>query len=116
MFKNGFSGYEFSVAFRRNIDWLLGKGEPPDFIHTRQSPTWTRNYSDDVESDDCTALAGVLERLGAKRMIVGHTVQDDGITPFCDGNVWCIDSGMSEYYGSHVEVLEIDGGQIQVLR
>ena len=36
-------------------DWLLGKGEPPEFIHTSQSPTWARNYSDDVEADDCLA-------------------------------------------------------------
>lgn len=96
--------------------WLLGEGEPPAFIHTRESPTWTRNYSDDVQSDDCSQLAGVLERLGAKRMIVGHTVQEEGITPLCGEKVWCIDSGMSEYYGSRVEVLEIDGNQVRVLR
>ncbi len=97
-------------------DWLLGLGEPPAFIHKRESPTWTRNYSDEPGSDDCTQLAAVLERLGVKRMIVGHTVQEDGITPFCDGKVWCADSGMSEYYGSRVEVLEIDGDRVRVLR
>jgi len=97
-------------------DWLLGLGEPPAFIHTRESPTWTRNYSDEPDSDDCMQLAEVLERLGAKRMIVGHTVQEDGITPLCDSRVWCIDAGMSEYYGSRVEVLEIDGDRIRILR
>jgi len=97
-------------------DWLRGKGEPPEFIHTSRSPTWTRVYSDDVESDDCRQLAEVLERLGAARMVVGHTVQDEGIHPLCEGKVWCIDSGLSEYYGNHVEVLEIVGDQIQVLR
>ena len=97
-------------------EWLRGNGEPPDFIHTSQSPTWTRIYSDDVESDDCRQLAGVLEGLGAARMVVGHTVQDEGIHPLCEGKVWCIDSGLSEYYGSQIEVLEIVGDQIQVLR
>jgi hypothetical protein len=97
-------------------DWLLGKGDPPDFIHTSKSPTWARNYSDEVDSEDCLQLAEVLERLGAERMIVGHTVQENGIGPLCDGKVWCIDSGMSEYYGSRIEVLEIDGDQIRVLR
>jgi len=97
-------------------DWLLGKGEPPEFIHTGESPTWTRNYSDELEADDCLQLGEVLERLGAVRMIVGHTVQDAGITPLCEGHVWCIDSGMSEYYGSTIEVLEIQGDQIRVLR
>ncbi len=97
-------------------DWLLGKGEPPNFIHTRESPTWTRNYSDEVEADDCQQLEEVLERMGAARMVVGHTVQEDGITPRCEGRVWCIDSGISEYYGRRIEVLEIDGDQVRVLR
>jgi len=101
---------------REVSDWLLGKGEPPDFIHTRESPIWTRNYSDEVDADDCLQLEEVLERLGAARMIVGHTVQEDGITPLCEGRVWCIDSGISEYYGNRVEVLEIDGDRIRVLR
>jgi hypothetical protein len=97
-------------------NWLLGNGEPPEFIHTSKSPTWTRNYSDDVETDDCLQLAEVLERLGAARMVVGHTVQDKGIRPLCDGKVWCIDSGISDYYGNHVEVLEIIGDEIRVLK
>jgi len=97
-------------------DWLLDKGEPPEFIHTGESPTWARNYSDDVEADDCRQLAEVLERLGARRMVVGHTVQDVGIRALCDGKVWCIDSGISEYYGHHIEVLEIVGDEIRVLR
>ena len=97
-------------------NWLLGQGEPPEFIHTRNSPTWTRNYSDEVGDDDCRQLDEVLDRLGAARMIVGHTVQDDGIGSYCDDRVWCIDAGMSEYYGSRIEVLEINGDQINVLR
>ena len=97
-------------------DWLLGKGEPPEFIHTSKSPTWTRNYSDEADTKDCLQLEEVLERLGAARMVVGHTVQEDGITPVCEGRVWCIDSGIPEYYGNRVEVLEIDGDQVRVLR
>ncbi len=96
--------------------WLLGEGEAPDFIHTSESPTWTRNYSDEVDDQDCLQLNDVLERLGAVRMIVGHSVQEDGITPLCEGRVWCIDAGMSEYYGSRIEVLEIDGDELRVLR
>jgi len=97
-------------------DWLLGKGEPPDFIHTSKSPTWTRNYSDEVEAQNCLQLEEVLERMGAAYMVVGHTVQGDGITPLCEGRVWCIDSGISEYYGSRIEVLEIEGDRVRVLR
>lgn len=97
-------------------DWLLGTGQPPEFIHTAKSPTWTRSYSDEVEADDCQQLEEVLERLGARRMIVGHTVQEEGIGPLCDGLVWCIDSGLAEYYGARIEVLEIVGDEVRVLR
>jgi Calcineurin-like phosphoesterase len=97
-------------------DWMLGQGEPPAFIHTKHSPTWSRSYSDEVEADDCRQLKEVLERLGAERMIVGHTVQENGIAPFCEGKVWCIDFGLSDYYGSNIEVLEISGDLIRVLR
>ena len=101
---------------REVSDWLLGKGDPPEFIHTRESPTWTRNYSDEADSNDCLQLEEVLERMGASRMIVGHTVQEDGITPACEEKVWCIDSGISEYYGRRIEVLEIDGDRVRILR
>lgn len=97
-------------------DWLLGKGDPPEFIHTSKSPTWNRDYSDEVDSNGCGQLEEVLTGMGAKRMVVGHTVQENGIGPQCEGRVWCIDAGLAEYYGSTIEVLEIEGDQVRVLR
>ena len=97
-------------------DWLLGKGEPPAFIHRSAGPTWNRNYSDEVDDEDCRELTEVLKALGAERMIVGHTVQDKGIASRCDGQVWCIDAGMADYYGGTIEVLEIDGDEVRILR
>lgn len=95
--------------------WLAGEGPAPEGIHTRTSPTWTRIYSDNPGLDSCQKLQKVLTRLGAARMIVGHTVQDDGITAFCDQKVWCIDSGLAAYYGSSTTVLEIIGQQVRIL-
>jgi hypothetical protein len=96
--------------------WLLGQGEAPAFIHRGASPTWTRNYSDDPTAGACLEAHEVLDRLGARRMIVGHTVQDAGITPRCEGRVWCVDSGIADYYGNTVQVLEIDGDRVRILR
>lgn len=57
-----------------------------------------------------------LRILGAKRMIVAHTVLDS-ISSYCNGRVWAIDVGMSRYYGGNVEVLEIiDDEFITILR
>jgi hypothetical protein len=96
--------------------WLLGQGDPPPFIHKRESPTWSRNYSDEIDSEDCLQLAEVLQELGAQRMVVGHTVQEGGITSYCDEQVWCIDSGIAAHYGNQVQVLEIEEGKISVLQ
>ena len=95
--------------------WLLGQGRAPKFIHTGESPTWARDYSLDVTEDACAMAAQVLDALGARRMIVGHTIQDHGVTGRCEGRVWCIDTGMAAHYGGPVQVLEIDGDEVRIL-
>jgi hypothetical protein len=49
-------------------------------------------------------------------MVVGHTVQEEGITSACGGRVWRIDTGMSSHYGGPLEVLQIEGDSVRVLR
>jgi hypothetical protein len=96
--------------------WMLGEGPNPEWAHKGCcSPTWTRLYSVDVDSTACATLSDVLARLSAKRMIVGHSIQEDGITSTCDGKVWCIDVGMSAAYGGVPQALEIEGDSIRVL-
>lgn len=96
--------------------WMRGEGRNPGWAHEGCcSPTWTRLYSMDVVNESCETLAGVLAELPAKRLIVGHTVQEEGITSYCDGRVWCVDVGMSEAYGGPVQVLEIVGDSLRVL-
>ncbi len=70
-------------------------------------PVWSRHYSAETEPDDCALLAETLEKLGIKRMVVGHTVQDKGITSACNEQVWRVDVGMAAHYGGSVQVLEI---------
>jgi len=95
--------------------WMRGDGPCPEVINGRNSVTWARNFSFEVDDDDCTVLAGVLERLGASRMVVGHSVQEEGINSYCGGRVWCIDTGMSAHYGGDVQALEITGNTVRVL-
>jgi hypothetical protein len=97
--------------------WLLGETPKPAWIHAKGSPEWAREFSLEVDDDDCDSLAVVLSGLGVKRMIVGHTVQEEGINSYCGRRVWCIDVGMSEHYGSTpAQVLEIVGDSVRVLR
>lgn len=90
--------------------WLDGQAgtasDAPLALTSDESPVWTRAYGI-AGSEDCTALDGVLAKLGAKRMVVGHTPQRQGVTSGCDGKLWRIDVGLAAHYGGPVEVLEV---------
>jgi hypothetical protein len=95
--------------------WLRNDGPQPEWIRGERSPVWNRLYSDAPDLAACDTLASVLDRLDVERLVVGHTVQDAGITAYCGGRVWCIDVGMAEHYGGRPEVLEIRGNAVRGL-
>ena len=96
--------------------WLRNEAPQPEWIRGSRSPVWNRLYSDTPDLAACDTLASVLDRLDVERLVVGHTVQDAGITAYCGGRVWCIDVGMAEHYGGQPEVLEIRGDAVRGLR
>ena len=96
--------------------WLLNQGPQPEWIRGDRSPVWTRLYSSQPNLAACDTLDMVLDQLGVDRMVVGHTVQETGITAFCGGRVWCIDVGLAAHYGGRPEVLEIQGNVVRSLR
>jgi hypothetical protein len=96
--------------------WLLGDTTQPHWIRGDSSPVWNRVYSGEPTAESCDTLGMVLERLGLERMVVGHTVQDAGITSYCGGRLWCIDVGLAAHYGGRPEVLEIKGNTVRSLR
>ena len=99
--------------------WLLGRAPEPDSakgVDDGDRVKWTRQFSSNVDDRDCAELQESLAVLGAKRMIVAHTVHPK-ITPRCDGKVWAIDVGMSRAYGGNSEILEIVNDELlNVLR
>ena len=96
--------------------WLRGEIQQPEWIRGDLSPVWNRLYSDAPNRAACDTLSMVLEGLDVQRIVVGHTIQDAGITSYCGGRVWCIDVGMAEHYGGSPEVLEIRGDVVRGLR
>jgi hypothetical protein len=97
--------------------WLEGKRpEPPAILTADDGPIWTRAYSSEDAPPDCAALTSALAALGAKRMVVGHTVQRQGVNSACDGKVWKIDVGLSRYFNGPIQALEIRGADASVLR
>ncbi|HEY3450470.1 MAG TPA: metallophosphoesterase [Myxococcales bacterium] len=100
-------------------DWIAGRApEAPDVVMTQPSPLWNRLYGQpQLPEETCRNLRVALQSVGAKRMVVGHTIQDEGITSACDGQVWRIDVGMFENFGKKpLQVLEIRGDEVKVLR
>ncbi|KAL1522997.1 hypothetical protein AB1Y20_017960 [Prymnesium parvum] len=102
-------------------EWLLGRRPKPPaaLLGGRQSPIWDRSLS--MPSDEepslpaCAALHAALRRLGAARVVVGHTPQRQ-VNCACDGAVWRCDTGMSRWVmGGKCEALEISNGVVRVL-
>jgi hypothetical protein len=100
---------------RETAAWMRGTAPPPALLQQEDAPIWTRVYSTPGAPADCVQLAQALNALGAKRMVVGHTPQPQGITHACDERVYRIDTGMSRFYGGPVQVLEIVGDRVRVL-
>ena len=96
--------------------WLRGELDSYEPVHQRDSPTWVRDFSRDTDRDDCRRLDEMLTKLNVKRLVVGHTVQKEGITSACDQKVWRIDVGMSRHYGGTVQVLEINPTGVRILK
>lgn len=90
--------------------WLDGQAggpsDPPAALTAESGPVWNRAYGI-PDAVDCAQLDQVLAKLGAKRMVVGHTPQEKGITSACDGKLWRIDVGLGKAYGGPIEVLEV---------
>ncbi len=95
--------------------WLSEGGDVPVGLRGESSPIWTRRYGRTPTEGDCDALGETLGALEVSRLVVGHTVQDEGITNACDARVWRIDVGMAKHYGGAPQALEITSEGVKVL-
>ncbi|MET0791708.1 MAG: metallophosphoesterase, partial [Polyangiaceae bacterium] len=103
---------------REAREWLTGapSAPAPRVLTDPEAPIWVRDYSDGTPaSAKCAELERVLAALSAKRLVVGHTIQKQGINSACADKVWRIDVGLSKFYGAKPSVLEIRGDQVRVL-
>ncbi|KAL0369705.1 UNVERIFIED_CONTAM: Shewanella-like protein phosphatase 2 [Sesamum angustifolium] len=94
-------------------DWIRGVKEKVanQLVRGRNSIVWLRSFSHELTKDcDCSMLEHVLETIpGVKRMIMGHTIQSDGINAICGNRAIRVDVGMSKLCGDKFpEVLEIN--------
>merc|ERR1712232_127193 len=66
-------------------------------------PLWTREYGLDTTDASCGHAREVLKRVGALRMVVGHTPHEDEegfrVGSICKGHVLLADTAISSAYG-----------------
>jgi hypothetical protein len=92
-----------------NEDLAQTRKDPSTPLVTGENgPLWYRGLAKDDESTLAPQVDEVLRSLGARAIVVGHSVTGDGrIQVRLGGRVFGIDIGMSEVYGSHLGALEV---------
>ncbi len=91
-------------------------GHPPGGAKDSQGPLWFRGYALGEPLEAEPALDAVLQRFGAKRMVMGHTTNRDGkIQVRLNGKALLIDTGLSTHYGRHLSALELTGGKVNAI-
>lgn len=102
--------YGFDRLNRETTAWLRGESAlVPRLLADVEGPIWTRIYGDStLDAQSCAVLAEALKKAKARRMVVGHTVQERGVSSACNDQVFRIDVGLSDYYGgTDIQALEL---------
>ena len=71
-------------------------------------PVWYRGLATEEEEDIFSqTLDNILDRYGARRIVIGHTPTGGVVWPRFDQRVVANDSGIATYYGAHKGLLEL---------
>jgi hypothetical protein len=111
---------EINARVRREITQDLDATlrEPASTLAAGENgPLWYRGLAKDDESILGPQVDAVLGSLGARAVVVGHSVTGDGrISARFGGRVFGIDVGMGEAYGANLAALEVSAdGAISAL-
>ncbi len=60
---------------------------------------WNRDLS--LGNPNCSKINNILDHFKVNGIIVGHTVQENGINSKCDNKIWRVDTGMSNAFGEN---------------
>ena len=81
------------------------------------SPTWNRDIGNE-DPPNCSLVNILIKQLKLKSIIVGHTVQYDGMNSRCDNLLHRVDVGSSKafYNPNKPQVLEIKDNQFNIIK
>jgi Calcineurin-like phosphoesterase len=105
----GCQAIDDSVRRELTDDIAKTRQEPQSTLAAGENgPLWFRGMAREDETLWAPSLERVLAGIGARAVVVGHTVTKDGhIQPRFGGRVVMIDVGMNPLYGSNLAALEI---------
>lgn len=83
--------------------------EAPGIIDDEDGPLWYRGLANEDENAFVPVVEQILERYGARRIVVGHTPTGGVVWPRFGGRVVVNDTGIAAYYGGYDAYLELTG-------
>jgi hypothetical protein len=102
------------------VDTRTNKRDLSEYdVFGMDGPFYTRMYANDKEKKACPELDKALGMFGAKRMVLGHTIQKDNgyrVNSRCSKHVILQDVAISGVYdGGHIGATEIRGDAVWAL-
>ncbi len=95
------------------------RGELADFnkligglVLDAQGPLWYRGLAQNETESEGPHLRALLDRHGAKRIVMGHTSIAKAVMPRFGGRAIFIDVGISAFYGGPLACLLIEGDEL----
>ncbi|KDQ07404.1 hypothetical protein BOTBODRAFT_38814 [Botryobasidium botryosum FD-172 SS1] len=76
-------------------------------LYGTNGPLWYRGLALDEEADVCAVIDEILNKIGCRRVILGHTPDFEHVNSRCGGKVIIIDTGISHAYGGALSALSI---------
>jgi len=107
----GCAGIARTVQREITVDEEKTRAAPlSTLVAGENGPLWYRGLARGDEAALAPALEQVLQAVGARALVIGHTVTGDGrLRSRFGGRVLMIDAGMTAEYGGHAAALEIAG-------
>ncbi|AAW45082.1 hypothetical protein CNBL2140 [Cryptococcus deneoformans B-3501A] len=76
-------------------------------LYAEGGPLWWRGLAEREEAQVCEWAKNLKQKIGARRIIGGHTPNFEKIVARCNASVIIIDTGISSAYGGVLSALEI---------
>ncbi len=101
-----------AITERAHAELRAFDAADPGLIADPWGPLWYRGLATGNEAELGDMVDAILERYGAKRIVIGHTPTQGVVWPRFDGKVVLNDVGLADYYGANFGFLEIRGGEV----